>query len=67
MPMPEALQLSSQLSFTAELIDGYNIAIPKPKKKLHVIHQLISRLIKHKGKVTMQINIPIIINKFRPI
>ena len=67
MPIPVALQLSSQLSLTAELIEGYNKAIPTPKKKLHTNHQLNSKLNKHIGRKIEQINIPATINKFLPI
>ena len=66
IPIADALQLSSQLSLTAELIEGYNKAIPTPKKKLHINHQLNSKLNKHIGRKIEQISIPATINKFLP-
>ena len=66
IPIAEALQLSSQLSFTAELIEGYNNAIPKPIRKLQMSHQLVSKLSKHIGRVIAQINIPDTIKIFLP-
>ena len=51
IPIADALQLSSQLSFTAELIEGYNNAIPKPIKKLQTSHQLVSKLSRQIGRV----------------
>jgi hypothetical protein len=67
IPIAEALQLSSQLSLTAELIDGYKKDIPTPRKKLHEIHQLKSKLNRQSGSAIEHISMPVTIKRFLPI